>query len=111
MEIRPLRRNDVTVLHLAGRFDTHEVVRFKRQLDQALGAPPARVVLDLSGVNFIDSAGLTALIQVLRRCRQEGGDLRISAMQQPVSTLFRLTKLDRAFDIFGTVSEAADARW
>jgi anti-sigma B factor antagonist len=106
MEIKSSARGSVTVIELSGRFDANTMPQVKRELERATTAD---VVVNLSGVHFIDSAGLSALISALKRCRQAGGDLRLSNLQQPVRIIFELTKLQRAFEIFASESEAVAA--
>jgi anti-sigma B factor antagonist len=58
------------------------------------------VVVNLSGVTFIDSAALSALVSGLKRCRMGKGELYLCCLQQPVRVIFELTRLNRAFTIF-----------
>lgn len=97
----------VTVVDVAGRFDSHTAPEVARVLDQALsGAAPPRIVVNLQEVQFMDSSGLATLVQGLKRCRQAGGDLRLCNLQQPVRIIFELTRLDKAFDIYPSEAEA-----
>ena len=91
--------NQVPVLTLEGRFDAHETSAVSAWLAQNTENPPAQLVINLSGVNFIDSAALSTLVQGLKRCRQRGGDLHLCALQEPVRIIFELTRLKRAFTI------------
>jgi len=68
--------------------------------------PQARIVVDLSAVDFIDSSGLGALIGGLKAARQEGGDLRIACAGDQVKAVLKLTNLDRILAPYGTVEEA-----
>jgi anti-sigma B factor antagonist len=93
----------VTVLELNGRFDAHmapAVLEWYGQLRDPL------VVVNLAGVNFIDSSALAALAGGMKRCRQREGDLRLCALQQPVLVIFELTRMIRAFEIFASEAEA-----
>jgi anti-sigma B factor antagonist len=63
-------------------------------------------VVDLSGVEFIDSSGLGALIGELKKARQAGGDLRISGVTDQVATVLRLTNLDRVLRPYADVQTA-----
>jgi len=93
----------VAVLEIAGRFDAHvapDVLAWYKQ------TPSSAVVVNLAGVNFIDSSALAALAGGMKRCRQRGGDLKLCGLQQPVRIIFELTRMERAFDIFATEAEA-----
>lgn len=65
-----------------------------------------RVVLDLNGVEFVDSSGLGALIH-MHKTFQPQGRLAVCNVDPKVSQLFKVTRLDRVFAIAATVSEAA----
>src|ERR671929_137943 len=70
-----------------------------RWLEEAADKPPAHVVVNLAGVKFVDSTALAALVRSMKRCRQQGGDLHLCGLQQPVRIIFELTRLDRAIEI------------
>jgi anti-sigma B factor antagonist len=106
MELRLRTINQVTVLELSGRFDAHTAPDVVAVLEKAASVAPAKTVVNLDGVNFMDSTALATLVQGMKRCRQSGGDLRICNLQQPVRMIFELTRLDRAFDIYGSEAEA-----
>ncbi|MEI7643166.1 MAG: STAS domain-containing protein [Chloroflexales bacterium] len=92
--------NDVAVLELSGRFDSHAAPAVSAWMDSVTGRQPARVVVNLSGVHFIDSAALSALVSGMKRCRTGKGELYLCCLQQPVRIIFELTRLNRAFTIF-----------
>ncbi|MBZ0298031.1 MAG: STAS domain-containing protein [Anaerolineae bacterium] len=98
MEIQSRSVNGVMVLELAGRLDAYEVPSLKNWLD----ANPdfANLVINLDGVNFIDSSGLAVLVTGVKRCRQNKGELRLCNVQQNVKVIFELTRLDSVFDTY-----------
>ena len=67
------------------------------------------LVLDLSGVEYIDSAGLSALLLAQRQQTHHGGDVRIAGARDEVRSLLVLTALDRVFPMYPTVEEALAA--
>jgi anti-sigma B factor antagonist len=98
--------NDVLVLELReDNLDAGNVREFK-DAAQALIQQRARVVLDLSGVKFIDSSGLGALISCLRRQHEKKGDFRLCEMTKSVRALFELMRMHRAFNIHGSRDDA-----
>jgi anti-sigma B factor antagonist len=106
MESRSHTVNSVTVLALSGRFDAHSASGVAAALEKAASGSPARVVVNLEGVSFMDSTALATLVQGMKRCRQAGGDLRLCNLQQPVRIIFELTRLDKAFDIYPSEADA-----
>ncbi|NJK80160.1 MAG: STAS domain-containing protein [Chloroflexaceae bacterium] len=88
----------IDVIELSGRFDAHQVPFVVRWFDDH---PEIQTILvNLKGVNFIDSSGLATLVKGLKRCRQNGGELYLCEAQQAVRIILELTRLDKAFTIF-----------
>lgn len=75
-------------------------------LHAVLDKSHARIVLDLEGVRFIDSAGLGELVAWKKRALELGGDVRLSRPKLRVRDLFELTALTRVFRIFESEAEA-----
>lgn len=109
MEMKSEQVGSNMILRLSGRFDSYETGRVGEWLDQASGQPPARVILNLSEVNFVDSSALALMVKGMKRCRQQQGDLYLCNLQQPVRVIFELTRLDKAFSMYGTEEEALRA--
>jgi anti-anti-sigma factor len=68
----------------------------------------SRLVVDLSGTDFMDSSGLGALVASLKRARQAGGDLRLCCAGEQVQMVLQLTNLNRVLRVFDSVEDAAD---
>ncbi len=96
----------VTVLKISGRIDTHSVHRLRQQLFLAANGADKNIVLDLAGVDFIDSSGLATIVQTMKQCRAGRGDLRLCKPTQSVRMVLELTRLDKALDIFPTQESA-----
>jgi anti-sigma B factor antagonist len=67
------------------------------------------VVLDMGGIQFLDSAGCGALLSCLRHMSGKNGDLRLCSVQNPVLTLFKLVRIDWIIPIYGSRDEAVQA--
>lgn len=97
----------ITVLRLWGRFDAHNIDNVRTYMEKNTAV--SQLVINLAGVNFVDSTALSTLVQGMKWMRQRGGDLHLAALQQPVHIIFELTRLDKAFPIFPDVAAAAEA--
>ena len=106
MELKSRSEAQVRILELSGRFDSYTAPQVRQWMEEAADREPAQLVLNLSGVHFVDSTALATLVQGMKRCRQLKGDLRLCCLQQPVRMIFELTRLDKAFEIFAS-EEAA----
>lgn len=90
----------VTVIKITGRIDSHSVHKLRQQLALTTDGQAANIVLELGGVDFIDSSGLAAIVHGMKQCRATGGDLRLCKLHQSVRMVLELTRLDKALDIF-----------
>jgi len=109
MQITERQINDIQILELAGRFDTATANSVLQHIDSATAQPPAKVVVNLEKVSFVDSTGLSTLVQGTKQSRMQNGDLYICGLQQPVRIIFELTRLDKFFEIFPAEEDAITA--
>ena len=101
--------NNVEIIELSGRFDAYETEPVKNWFEKVAAGPSPKLIVNLKGVNFVDSAALATLVQGLKHSRQNQGDVFICCSQDPVKVIFELSRLDRAFKIFQTETEAIEA--
>jgi anti-sigma B factor antagonist len=73
---------------------------------KALLTQNAKLVLDLSKVEFIDSSGLGALVSCLRQAHATGGEIKLSGLSKPARALFELVRMHRVFEVFNSSDEA-----
>jgi anti-sigma B factor antagonist len=71
-----------------------------KRLTAAIESGRTTLVLDLCGVEFIDSTGLSTLLTSLRLVAQKHGRMALACANPTVLRLFQITSLDRTFDIF-----------
>lgn len=106
MQLQSRTIESVSVLDIDGRFDTYTAPAVTDWLERAVSAGAPRVVVNLAGVNFVDSTALATLVRGLKRCRQRNGELYLCGLQPPVYMIFELARLDRAFTIFANTEHA-----
>jgi len=87
--------------------DTRNVSEFRDSLHPLLDKG-GTVILDMSNVTFVDSAGLGMLLSAMKQITAAGGSLRLARLQEDVLTLFRLVRMNRVFEIFETLEEAVE---
>ena len=96
------------ILTVTGEIDMATAPRFRQRLLAVTAAGAQNVVIDLSGVDFIDSTGLGVLMGAAKRVRSLGGDIRLVMTGSRLSDLIELTRLDRVLDVFDSVSAAVE---
>jgi len=109
MDIRTHTVEGITVIELTGRFTAAVAPQLVDLLQRTADKNNAQIVVDLGGVSFIDSSGLSALVLGMKRCRENEGDLRLCRLQTPVRMIFELTRLHQAFEIHGDEGAAVRA--
>ena len=109
MEIGEEKINDVEVLKIEGRLDASSAKDIKEKVDLLTKENRVKLVIDMGGVDFIDSSGLGSLVASLRSVNKLGGDIKISALQDQVRAIFELTRLHRIFGIYDDSNAAAES--
>src|SRR5216117_2823766 len=93
-------RERSNVLPLKGEIDLHVSPSVTTSLNSMIEKKPERMVIDLSEVTYIDSAGLAALIQAMQKVEAYGGKFLLAGLQETVRSIFEISRLDQVFQIF-----------
>lgn len=96
------------VIKPEGRLTAPTVPTLRKAIDELVSSGTARLVVDLSATDFIDSSGLGALIGGLKSARLADGDLRIAGVTEPVRRVLKLTNLDRVLREHASAESAFD---
>jgi len=96
-----------TLCRPVGELDAYTVGQFREVLADLATLP--RVLIDLSEVPFMDSAGLGALIGGIRRAREAEGDVTVACSRPTLTRLLHTTGFDRIVPVTETLEEAVDA--
>jgi anti-sigma B factor antagonist len=88
------------VINVSGEIHVSTAPRFSQRLQQSIDSGNRRIVLDLTNVEFIDSTGLSVLLNGLRRVTQLQGRMALVCTNPTVLRLVQITSLDETFDIF-----------
>lgn len=94
------KRGDVVVLILEGRLDALTANELRPTIDRLVEKQALKVVCHLRKLEMIDSSGVGAIVSLFKRLRKLGGDVYIAEIAGQPKEIFRLLRLDRAFDIF-----------
>jgi anti-anti-sigma factor len=99
--------NRICVLSVAGRVGGASAPALESALEDAAGNAGHRLVVDLSAVDYLSSAGLTALAGAANRCRRRGGTLILAAVTDPVRITLDLAGLLTQIPVEPSIEEAA----
>ena len=97
----------VTVLQLAGRITLgDESNQLRTKLKDIMSQGKTRLVLDLSGVTYIDSAGLGTLVAGFTSAQNQGANLKLANLTKRLNEQLHITKLVTVFDVYNSVQDA-----
>ena len=100
------RQSRSNVLPLKGEIDLHVSPSVTVSLNEMINKKPERMVVDLSDVSYIDSAGLAALIEAMQKVEGYGGKFMLAGLQETVRSIFEISRLDQVFQIFPDADSA-----
>jgi len=106
MDIVCSRRDDISMLTLKGKLDLGSAGKVKEHVRSLLNDQRRMIHFDMTGVDFINSSGLGALVSMMKEIRVHQGRLTLSNLAPYVKEIFEITQLSNVFDIFPTVDEA-----
>ena len=87
------------LIAVRGEVHVSTAPEFSERLNDAIAKGMTGVVIDMTNVEFIDSTGLSVLLNALRRVTRQQGSLALAVSNPTVLRLFEITRLDSTFDI------------
>lgn len=91
---------ETVTIRLDGRLDAVHAPELRTALREAIDRGAIRILIDLSDVEFVDSAGLAALVHAMKACRELGGDVELARPRSDDAyRVFELTRFDAVFSI------------
>ena len=106
MSFQVSKNGEVTLIEVEGQLIVGNRQELKQQVLEQLEGGDLKFVVDFANTGYIDSSGLGVLVSLSKKIREQGGELRLSSLNEDLRTLFELTKLDTLFRIADTKEEA-----
>lgn len=100
---------DRTVVEVGGEIDVYTAPKLREQLVELVNDGSYHLVVDMEGVDFLDSTGLGVLVGGLKRVRAHEGSLRLVCTQERILKIFRITGLTKVFPIHSSVEDAVNS--
>ena len=94
-----LRSTSSTTLSVRGSLDINTAPQLGDEIDKLVADKPALVVVDLSGLDLIDSSGVAALVKLYKAVRATGGNVTISGVRDQPLAIFKLLRMDKVFNL------------
>ncbi|MFC1674838.1 STAS domain-containing protein [Candidatus Omnitrophota bacterium] len=109
MQINESNERGIIILEINGEVNIDTIAELKKIFDKLLKGKPAAVLLNLKGLDYIDSSGLACLIDFSKGLKNIHGELLLCAMPAKIRSIFAMTKLDKAFRVHDTQEEALES--
>ncbi len=98
--------NDVTVVELQGELDSDSAELFQKNITDVIAQNKTNIVIDMSGVGFIDSQGLEEMLWARDYCSQNKREMRLAGLDETCLRILEVTRLDSEFDNYSELAEA-----
>lgn len=109
MEISERTEGDVPVVAINGDIDLESSPKLREFLKPKATQKTKKLVLDFSGVNYIDSSGLATLIEYFQSTQSFGGKMALASLSPRVKNVFEIVRLEQIFSLHADVPSALAA--
>jgi anti-anti-sigma factor len=107
MDIRIRHTSNITIIDLTDEIDVSQAPRLRQTLVKLFEVEDVKkLLINMTDVIYIDSAGLSVLIAAHRQANDRNGTFGLSNLQQPVRQVCHITGIDKVIQIFPTMEEA-----
>jgi anti-sigma B factor antagonist len=106
MKIKTQDYSEVTVVELQGELDGDVAELFKNTVIDMVSKHKEKIVLDMSGIGFIDSQGLEHLLWARDYCDQNRRELRFAGLDENCMRILEITRLENEFNHYAELTEA-----
>ena len=102
-------QGNTVVIGIEGHLVVGNRQELKQLVQEAVDHGEKKFLVDFAKAGYIDSSGLGALVSISKKVREQGGELRLSGLNEDLRSLFELTKLDTLFSISDSSKQALAA--
>ena len=109
VELHDASAADAPIIRIRGEIDLRSSPELRATLSELVPNQPERLILDLSGVSYMDSSGVGTIVELKRRIDRAGGRVILFGLQPRVRSVFEITRLDKFFTITDGLEQARQA--
>ncbi len=106
MEIKIIDRDGAKIISLSGDIDMYTSPEVRRQLLRLIDQRVPVIMVDLADIAYIDSSGIATFVEGLKGMMSYSGRLKFFGIPERVKEVFNFSKLDKVFDIYGSMEDA-----
>ncbi|MBF0555746.1 MAG: STAS domain-containing protein [Nitrospirae bacterium] len=107
MKIDTAEHSDYMVVSIAGEIDMYSSPALRDTMLSMVKKNVATVIVNLKDVKYIDSSGIATFVEALKKMLAYKGKLKMAQVPDRVMEIFNFSKLDKVFDIYGSLEDAA----
>lgn len=101
--------DDILLVKLHGKMDVTTTPEFSQEIEQHFAEGKRRIIIDCAHLGYISSAGVGALVYLQAKLRKQGGEVKLAALQGPVSEVLKIVKIDKMMGIYGDTEFARES--
>jgi anti-sigma B factor antagonist len=109
MQITERTEDDIPIVSITGDIDLESSPKLREFLKPKSTKKTACLLLDFSGVNYIDSSGLATLIEYFQAVQGFGGKLALASLSPRVKNVFEIVRLEQIFSLHPDIPSALNA--
>lgn len=106
MEVTAREESGCSVARVAGRLDAATAPVFEKTCEEWIGKGTRRLVLDLSALDYVSSAGLRAVLSTMKKLKSAGGGMAVTGLSGVVKEVFTISGFDALLPVGESVAEA-----
>lgn len=106
VDLKEEQRGDVLILRIRGRLDAISAPAAEKKIFESIDKSEYKILIDMSGVNYLSSAGMRMLLSTSKRLRALSGKLYLSGLTVSVLDVLRMSGFDHVLDLFESEEEA-----
>ncbi len=106
LDLKVRKEGDHAILEVGGEVDVYTAPKLREKLIELVSDGSYHLVVDLEGVDFLDSTGLGVLVGGLKRLRSHDGELVLVCTKNRILKVFEITGLTKVFSIYDSVDDA-----
>jgi anti-sigma B factor antagonist len=106
MEIEVKDYQGMTVMALSGEIDMYSSPTLREEMMGLIDKKVTPLLVDFKRVSYIDSSGIATFVEGLKHMMSYGGRLKLIGLLEGVWEIFRFSKLEKVFEIYGSIEDA-----
>lgn len=109
LETRTRTNTGLPVIDVSGEIDLYTAPVFKQALNQTIDDGNKNILINMTGVNYMDSSGFGTLLGVTKRVRPDGGSVNLIGCNDAIARMLKITRLNTIFGLFEDEETAVKA--